>query len=282
MKPNKHPLYLYIPLFLAVTFLIWWLAINFFDVPNADNFADSISVVALTGSIAGFIAGKKWGLFKSKFGSSIGFFSLGLLMQFLGLLIYTLYFRVKGVELAFPNIGDVPLLLTSVFYTLGAYSLLKVIVFNNNPLKPMSIFFISTAVTIGLLSCMWLAFLRFGINDDRGTVYSILNVAYPLTQAFYFLIGLVAVLQAKRMSGGKMLKPVLIMLVALIVLYAADFVFLYQSYKESWQPASTSDLLYVTGFGLMALAILAIDHTRRMVAAPSIKNDSKEGLENAG
>lgn len=269
VKNLKVHIYLYLPLLLYVAFVAWWAGINFFNLPDRDNFADSYSVVALIGGIAGLVAASKWGLLKSKFGAAMSYLSIGLLVQFLGLLIYTLYYRIGGVELAFPSVGDIPLLLASVFYVLGVYNLLKVIVYNSSIFKPRIILVLSILATVGLLILLWFSFLNLGIQDDRGFIYSLLNVLYPLSQAFYFLLGLVAVMQARRMTGGKMLLPVSVMLSALIVLYAADFTFLYLDYNDLWEPAAWNDLLYLSGFGLMVLAMLLIDRTRLVTSSPS-------------
>ena len=126
-------------------------------------------------------------------------------------------------------------------------------------------------MTLGLALLMYKSFLNLAVHDERGTIYSVLNVAYPLIQAFYFLLGIVAIMQARRMAGGKMLVAVSVMLFALIVQYIADFSFLYQSYHNTWQPASSNDLLYVSAYGLMALAILMINRVRRSVLSDPIQ-----------
>jgi hypothetical protein len=285
MKRNKvQGSILFLPLLAWACYLAWWLVINYTNGGNIesvarDNFTDTYSVVALVGGIVGLIAAKKWGLFKSKFGSALGYFSVGLLMHFLGFGIYTLYYRIGGVALAFPNIGDVPLLLTSLFYIFAVYNLLKVIVFKGSIFKPRAIFVVSLLATFGLLWLLWGAFLHLGINDERGNLYSLLNVAYPLIQAVYFVLGIVAVMQAKRMTGGKMLIPVIVMLMALVLQYAADFTFLYQSYHETWVPAGSNDLLYLLGFGIMSLSILMIDRVRRNVLTP-VTQDSMAEVSN--
>jgi hypothetical protein len=215
------------------------------------------------------LVAKKWGLFKSRFGRTLGFFAVGLFMQFLGQLIYGLYFRLGNVELAFPSVGDIPFLLTGIFYVLAIYSLLKVIVFKGSVFKPKSVLAASIILTLVVAWLMYASFLHLAIHDERGTIYSVVNAAYPIIQAFYFLMGLVAIMQAKRIAGGKMLASVSVMLIALLVQYGADFSFLYQSYHNTWQPASSNDLSYVMAYGLMALAILMIDRVRLQASAVS-------------
>jgi hypothetical protein len=264
VKSNKrqNPA-LFLPLLLWVAYAIWWVLINYLDWPDRDNYTDSYSLIALTTSVAGIIAAKKWGLFKSKFGAAIGYFSAGLFLQFLGHFIYALYFRIGGVELAYPNIGDVPFLLTGVLYILAVYNLLKVIVYRGSIFKPRVILLVSVTMTLLLAWLVYVSFLHLGLNDERGALYSLLNFSYPFIQAFYFLLGIIALMQSKRMSGGKMLGAVSVMLIALIVQYAADFSFLYQSYHETWEAAGSNDLVYVMAYGLMSLSILMIDRVRR-------------------
>jgi hypothetical protein len=261
---------LYLPILALVAYVIWWVGINYFDLPSPDNFTDSYSLVALTGGISGIVVAKKWGLFKSKFGRALSFFAVGLFLQFIGQVIYALYFRLGHVELAFPNIGDLAYIMTSVFYIFAVYSLLKVIVYKGSIFKPRIILLISVLATVGLVLALHFSFVNIAIHDDRGAIYAFLNAAYPSVQALYFLLGLIAIMQARRIAGGKMLGAVSILLFALIVQYGADFNFLYQSYHDTWQAAGVNDLLYVLGYGFMALSILMIDRVRRQVLATPV------------
>ncbi len=278
---RSQNLALYLPIVIFLVYIGWWIGINHFNAPSRDNFTDSYGLIAATGAISGVVVAKKWGLFKSSFGRALGFFAIGLFMQFLGQLIYALYFRLGNVELAFPSVGDIPFLLTGIFYILAIVNLLRVIVYKGSIFKPRTVLVISIALTVGLAWLMWVAFLHLAVHDDRGTIYSLTNAAYPIIQAFYFLLGLIAIMQARRMAGGKMLKSVSIVLLALVVQYAADFNFLYQSYKDTWQPAASNDLFYVFAYGLMAFAILMIDRVRRKIVAAPVSTETVEMESNS-
>jgi hypothetical protein len=276
MKNTKgQSLALYLPLLVWAAYLVWWLGINFANWSSRDNFTDTYSIIALTGAFSGIMVAKKWGLFKSSFGRALGYLSAGLVMQFFGQLIYGLYFRLGNVELAFPSVGDIPFLFTGIFYGLGVYNLLKVIVFKGGIFKPRTVLFLGVIATISTLCLAYAAFLHLAIHDERGAIYSVVNAAYPLIQVFYFLLGLVALMQAKRIAGGKMFYPVVAVLVALVAQYLADFSFLYQSYHDTWEAASSNDLFYVIAYGLMAYAILTIDKTRRKVLNSPVENATK-------
>jgi hypothetical protein len=270
MKKNKlQDSVLYIPLIIWVGFVVWWMLINVAGNGSRDNFTDTYSVVALATFVSGTIVARKWGLFKSRFGSVIGYFAIGLLMQFLGHFIYALYFRLGDVELAYPSIGDLPFLLTGVFYILAIYNLLKLIVVKRSVFKPRYVPVISVIITLILSWLMYVSFLNLAIHDERGIIYSVVNAAYPIIQVFYFLMGIVAILQAKRMAGGKMFLSVSIILAALVVQYAADFSFLYQDYHGTWEAAGSNDFAYLVAYGLMALAILMIERVRVQAVSPA-------------
>ena len=270
---NKR-IFLYLPLLLCIVYIAWWAAINFLGWPNRDNYTDSYSLVALLAGVAGLMGAKQWGLFKSRLGATIGYISLGLIFQFLGHFIYALYFRIGHVELAYPSVGDIPFLLTGVAYILALYNLLKLLVVKGSIFRPVFVLITGITCTAILSYLVYVSFLKLGLHDERGSIYSALNVAYPVVQAVYFLLGLVALLQAKRMAGGRMFKAVLVLLVALIIQYVAEFSFLYQSYHNTWQPAGTNDLAYVIAYGLMAFAILMIENVRTGISSPT--NGSKE------
>lgn len=265
MNTKKQRSLLYLPLILCLVYLVWWAGINFLDWPNRDNYSDSYSLVALSAGIAGLLAAKQWGMFKSRFGAAIGYISAGLLLQFLGHLIYAIYFRVGHVELAYPSIGDIPFLFTGVAYALGLYNLLRVIVGRGKIFQPVYVLVVSLLSTLFLSALVYVSFLHFGIHDSRGTIYSLLNIAYPTIQAVYFLLGVVALLQAKRMAGGKMFSAVLVLVLALLVQYAADFSFLYQDYHDTWQAAGSNDLIYVIAYGMMAFSLLRIENVRASI-----------------
>lgn len=262
--------------FLSVfIWLGWWILLNVFNKgPSGDHFTDSYGVTAALGAIVGLLVARRWGGFKTKFGRAISFFALGMGLQFLGQLTYTLYFYIGNVELAFPSVGDIPYLLSNVFYIIAVSGLLGVLTYGKKFYKPLWITLVAIVATGLVLYLMSVSFLGIAIQDDRGTIYRVLNVAYPLIQAVYFGIGIIALLQSKILTGAKMFGSLVLLLLALMTQFAADFFFLYKSYHETWQPGGLSDLIYLIAYGLMGLSILWIDVVRRRAVAPV--KDTKE------
>lgn len=253
----------------AVLWLAWWLGLRFFGVgPSPDNFTDTYWVVPLAVASIGLLASKRWGGFKSTFGRALAFFSLGIGLQALGQIVYTLYFRIGGVELAFPSIGDAPYLLSNVFYIFAMVSMLKFLCFGRPWLKPWWVPTAAFLVTGIIVYAMTISFLNIAVDDERGALYSILNVTYPLVQSVYFLLGFMALLQSRILAGAKMFGSIALLLVALLTQFVADFTFLYNSYHDMWEPAGLSDLAYLLAYGLMGVAIVLIDTVRQRAVGP--------------
>lgn len=243
-----------------------WVAINIFDTGiSADNFTDTYGVTALLGAVLGLVMARKWGGFKSKFGGAISFFALGMGLQFLGQFIYTLYYLIGNIEAAFPSVGDIPYMLSNVFYIVAVWKLLSVLCYPRKFYKPLWVVAVAVVGTGAVLYAMTVGFLQIAATDDRGVIYQILNIAYPLVQSIYFFLGLIALLQSRLLVGAKMFQAVSLMTVALLVQFVADFIFLYKSYHETWQPAGTSDLLYLLAYALMGISIIMIERVRSKI-----------------
>jgi len=261
----------------AAVWVIWWIALNVFGRgPSADDFTDSYGIVALVGSVLGLTAAHRWGGFKSTFGRSISFFSLGMAFQFFGQLIYTLYFRLAGVEAAFPSWGDVAYMASNIFYIIAVAQLLRVICYPRKFYRPLYVVAAALAITGLVLLGMYKGFLNIGITDERGLIYQLLNAAYPLVQSIYFFLGLIALFQSKILAGARMFYAIALMTVALLTQFAADFTFLYKSYHETWIPAGISDLIYLIAYGLMGISIIMVDRVRRQLASPEVVEKEAE------
>jgi hypothetical protein len=260
----------------SLLWLAWWIGLHFFDIgPSGDNFTDTYWVVPLSASAIGLLASRRWGGFKSTFGRTIAFFALGVGLQACGQIVYTLYYRLGDVELAFLSIGDVPYLLSNIFYIFAVLAMLRVLCFGRKVYKPWWITVVALAATGLIVYAMSASFLGIAVEDERGTIYQILNVAYPLIQSIYFLLGLMALLQSRILAGAKMFLAVTVMLVALMTQFLADFTFLYKSYQGTWEPGGLSDLIYLLAYSLMGLSIILINRVRRQ-ALNSANGDAAE------
>ena len=260
-------------MFLSMAFgVLFWLFVQLkYTETNANSFADSYFVVPLLGSIYGLFAAKHWGGKSSLFGRIILAFSVGLLLQAVGQLTYSAIYWIWNTELAFPSVGDIPYVASQIAYIYGVFLLLKLLKPTGSRFKPVWISLVSGGLSLSILAGMIAGFLRLAVHDERGAVVQVLNVAYPLFQLLFIALALIAVLQARRAAEGLMFGSIAVLLSALAAQFVADYVLLYQSYHETWEPARVSDALYLLAYVLMGISIYYIEVTRTHVFSESAK-----------
>ena len=243
----------------ALLFASWWL-FNFIWASPGDKslelYSDTYWVTALVGSVIGFIAAKQWGGWKSIFGKSLCFFSLGMLAQVAGQLTYSYFAIVKGVETPYPSVGDIGFFGSIIFYILGIIFLSKAIGAHfNKASKGQKV--IAVLIPLLILVGSYAIFLRsYEFSGDP--LVTFLDFGYPLGQALYLSLALLAYILSFRLLGGTMKNKILLLLFALAVQYSADFNYLYRVNHEQWYAGDINDFQYQTAYLLMTLALLSI------------------------
>jgi hypothetical protein len=85
-----------------------------------------------------------------------------------------------------------------------------------------------------------------------------LDIGYPLGEAFYLSMAMLAYLLSRKLLGGIMKVPILFLITALVAEYVADFLFLYESHAGTYVPGGFNDLLFVVSYSLMAISIIQL------------------------
>lgn len=245
-------------LFIGLT--IWWITIYLRGLESgSENNAFTLiyPIFSLLGGVAGFSFAMRWGGFKSVLGRSIMMFTLGILSQFIGQVLYAYYIYVLGIEVPYPSLGDIPYFASILFYIYGVVLLAKV-----SGLKlSLSTYqgkIKAVLIPIGVFIGMYLVLLNGYEPDWANKITVFLDFAYPIGQAMYLSIAILAFLVSKHILGGIMRSPILLLILALISQYVADFYFGYEISIETWYIAGTSDYLFCLAYFLMALAIFSI------------------------
>lgn len=239
-------------------FAAWWLYNYFFLEPDARSnelFSDTHGLLALIGSLIGFWVATKWGGIKSVFGRSIFLLSLGLLAQVFGQAMYSYYALVQGIEAPYPSIGDIGYFGSVILYIFAILLLAKTAgaKFNNVSTGKK---LVATFLPLALLAGSYLIFLKDYEFDWTYPLVVLLDFGYPLGQATYLALAILTFLLSRGLLGGIMKNKILLLLGAFLVQYAADYAFLYRFNREIWYPGDISELLYLTAYGLMVIAIL--------------------------
>jgi len=248
-----------VTLFIAITG--WFAYIHSFDLSTTERqrqLWDSLyQVMALYGCVIGFIASKKWDGYKSLIGRSIMFFSIGLLLQSFGQSVDSYYNYFQNEAIPYPSLGDIGFMGSVIVYIAGSLLLLKATGFEFS-IKSAKKKLIAIIVPLVILIACYLFFLHGYVFDWSDKLKIFLDFGYPLGQATYISIALIAFLSAKNYNLGIMKQPLFFILIALACQYVSDFMFLYQANANTWYVGGMNDYFYFVSYFLMTLALLVM------------------------
>jgi hypothetical protein len=250
---------------LFVLLTLYWLILqtNYFD--NISLFSHSVAkffgviygVMALWGALWGLATAKHWGGGKSMMGRAILMFSLGLLMQEFGQLTLSYIDYVLHIQGAYPSIGDVGFFGSIPFYIYGAILLARA---SGVEIRLQAVASKIQAIFIPLLMLLigYYLFLQNYEFDWSNPIKMFLDFGYPFGQAIYVSIAILTFLLTKGVLGGIMRNKILFILLALVVQFLSDYVFLYQSIQGTWKVGGINDYMYLCAYFLMALALMQL------------------------
>lgn len=257
-----------ITLLIAAVYFAWW-GINYWagnpDSTSLEWYSDTYWIVAAVGVACGLFAAKQWGGVKSIFGRSLTFFTLGLAAQTFGQLTYSYFAIVQGVEAPYPSVGDIGYFGSILCYIIGILLLSRAIGVRFKTAPRHEKVTVIAIPTLLLLSSY--AFFLQHYTFGEAALTTFLDFAYPLGQALYISLALLAYILSRKWLGGRMKNKILLLLFALFVQYLADFLFLYRISREQWYAGDVSDLMYQTAYLFMTLALLQIGSVARKLRA---------------
>lgn len=244
--------------FVAMT--VWWISIyirGLVERPENLYFVLIYPLITFVAGVAGMMFAKKWGGFKSVLGRAIAFLALGMLAQFIGQILYNYYTFILGIEVPYPSLGDYVFLSSILFYIIGAYQLSKV---SGLKLSVQGVKGKLKAILIPGVILLGSYFLLLQEYDfTQSTSESIFfDFGFPIGQAIYVSIALLALFISKDILGGMMRRPIMLLIGALIFQYIADFIFSYQYSLGTIYYGGFMDYLYFLAYYLMTIAIFAI------------------------
>jgi hypothetical protein len=245
---------------LFIIYSVWWMTLYARGV-NAGSelelWLNLIVIFPLLGGLAGLKYAKLWGGMKSLFGSSMLMLSFGLLAQFVGTIIYHYYIYIVGIEIPYPSVADIVYVAGIVFYIVGAYQLLKVSGVKFASL-PWANRFLAISVPSFILLVSYLALMQNYAFEEATGVLIFLDFGWLIGQAIYVSLAIITYFASRKILGGMMRKPIVLLLVALILQYLADFHYSFQITNETYISGGINDYFYALAFFLMAAALFSI------------------------
>lgn len=238
----------------------WWVLLKtspFNTDFNNQVFGATYGLVAFLGGLWGLSASRGWGGYRSMLGKALILFSMGLLAQEFGQLVYSYFIWFLRISVPYPSLGDVGYFGSIPCYIIGVVYLAKSIGINIS-LKTFWGKLQALIIPIILLLISYFFFLR-GYEFDLGNPIRIfLDFGYPLGQAVYISITIVTYILQKDKLGGIMKSKVLLILLALSLQYVSDYTFLYQSSRGTWSVGGINDYMYLVSYFVMSLALIRL------------------------
>ncbi len=239
---------------------VWWIIITlhgYRDTTDNNSFTLIYPLLSLAGGIAGLVYARKWGGFKSLLGTALSLFSFGLLAQFFGQAAYAYYIYIKDIAVPYPSVGDIGYFGSVIFYIFGAYFLAKVAGLGRST-RTTGSKLVAFLIPVIMLLISYFFFLKGYVYDPSQKLKAFLDFGYPIGQAIYVSLGIIALMLSSSVMGGLMKKPILFLIFALIFQFISDFTFLYQSNQGSWYVGGLNDYMYLLSYFLMTIALINI------------------------
>ncbi len=241
--------------------LFWFLYLKTLSLDSSLNarqlWGASYQVIALIGGIMGFYVSKHWGGFKSVLGKVVFWLSLGLIFQCIGQSVSSFYNFFEQNGLPYPSFGDIGFFGSTICYIIAAWFLMRASGLHLS-FKSVKGKILSIITPIILLAVSYQYFLKGYQFDFTQPVKVFLDLGYPIGDAIYVSLAVIALVLCQKFMGGIMKSPIRLLIFALLFQYIADFTFLYQSSTGVWSVGGVNDLLYCTSYFLMTLSIIRI------------------------
>jgi hypothetical protein len=253
-------------------FVGWWISFQHVVTKQGSSvnwFENTYGFIALIGAIIGFFALRKWGGFKSVLGKSLAFFTIGLFAQEVGQLSASWYTQIDKVALPYPGLDDIAYFGGVLLYIIAALYLAKVAGVKFS-LKRLRYKVIAIGLPIILLVVSFLILMHNHQYNTKNPVSVFLDAGYPIGEALYISIAIVAYLLSRKLMGGIMKAGVLFVIVALCIQYASDFTFIYQGNRGTFVPGKFDDLLYLIAYYVLTLAMIKF-----LVTYNTLRNKTK-------
>lgn len=223
---------------------------------NAQIWSATYQIIAWFGALYGLYFARLWGGWKSIMGRANLSFALGLLAQAFGQSVFS-YFFFKGIEAPYPSIADIGFFGSIPFYIYGIILLSKSSGAHLS-LKLLSNKIQAFLIPLAVLLISYFMFLKDYEFDWTQPLTIFLDFGYPFGQAIYISLAIVAYFLTRNFLGGLMKKPIILFIIALFAQYIADYIFLYQISRGTYDGGLEIDYLYLVAYFIMTLSLIKL------------------------
>lgn len=174
-------------------------------------------------------------------------YAVGIALWFLGEVTWDVYIYVLGVPIPYPSVADVFYLAGYVPLILGVFS--YIMIFREQVTRRRLAW--AAALVLVLGSLMTLVFIAPVITEVADPLTRLFDFAYPFLDLLMLSLAVVGLM---IFYGGTVAKSWLLLIGAILLNVAADFLFTYLSATGTYYDGSFDDVLFLWGYILFALA----------------------------
>ena len=207
------------------------------------------------------LEGVKFFSLKSRLAKSLLFISLGLLSWGFGVLIWLYYNVVLHVEVPYPSWGDIGFLGIIPLMGYGLFQLLKGISFKFNMASVLKAAFPLCVVFV----LAYIFIIHDKLSEDASFLVKTLDVLYPLSDAFFVALALLALVYVWATVTYRVLlfKPLAIICIGLVIEAVADFSFSYTTAIASYYIGNWVDMLFTLAFFTIGVGMYYLRRTHQ-------------------
>lgn len=244
----------------------------------------AMGLAGLYYAVLGIMTAGKWGWLKSGVGRGIFFISLALLMWSIGQIGWSYFLFVDpSVQSPPSHVLDIIDISAIPLWFIGIIMLSKATGARYGWRRRKG----QIAATLISLAMVGISYYFLVVVARGGTAYfaqpfwkAFFDLGYSIGDAITATIAIVIFVLSWRMLGGRFRVPILVILLAFLLLYIADFSFSFMDGRGKYYNGDVVDLFYmlmITTFAL-GVSMLDPDHVRRRPAAVVTPDETAPAL----
>jgi fluoride ion exporter CrcB/FEX len=208
-----------------------------------------------------------------RYADTIVLISLGLLCQFIGLFIWSIY-NLNGIKIPYPSLADLGYVGIIPCYILAALRLLI------HEEQSFSILIDRKTVLFFVAPLASLLFLYSTYLNSTGTYFniqikSLFDFSYPLGEIIPILIAIYLFLSSKGRISPTERANIILLIIAFSVQYLTEYSFIYSVQRKTYMDGEINDFLYSVSYTTMSVVLIAIIRSLKRRQG----NESKNLLE---
>jgi len=244
-------------------FTAWWLYLAFTQTNPLSLpvvvFTSSYGVITLLGGFWGYKIATRWGGRNSHIGRVVTYLTLGLLGEEVGQIFFTVTYFSNHFTVPYPSLADVGFVSSAAFYILALINLKRGLSIKFSKYSLRSRLALMIVIPFGALMLYSLVDSGYLFAGPDFTASVFFDTLYLVSYISYLMMAIVIAIFAIKSLGGVMRGRILLVLFSILLQFAADYNYMYESSRGVVLLPSVNDLLYVAAFFGVGLAILSCD-----------------------